>query len=74
LAANDVPKSGKINEQVDPKFKGPIPDELPFADDEIKSGQQTEKVRAWLALLLQSRLPRYAGPRDALSERRADLI
>src|SRR6185436_16328089 len=39
FAANDVPRGGKVNEQADPKFKGPIPDEFPFTDDDIKSGK-----------------------------------
>src|SRR5262249_24414421 len=38
---NDVPRNGAVDAQVDPKFKGPLPDAFPFADDEIKSGKVT---------------------------------
>jgi hypothetical protein len=38
---NDVPRDGDVNAQVDPKFKGPIPKEFPFSDDDIKSGKVT---------------------------------
>src|SRR5262249_51389668 len=41
FARNDLPKGGKINDQVDPKFKGPIPENFPFADEEIKTGRMT---------------------------------
>jgi hypothetical protein len=38
---NDVPKGGKVDEQVDPRFKGPLPKSFPFADDDIKAGKVT---------------------------------
>jgi hypothetical protein len=38
---NDVPRSGELNAQADPKFKGPIPKAFPFSDDDIKSGNVT---------------------------------
>jgi hypothetical protein len=38
---NDVPRGGARNEQVDPKFKGPIPSEFAFQDEDIKSGKVT---------------------------------
>jgi hypothetical protein len=38
---NDVPKGGKVDEQVDPKFKGPIPKRFPFTDDDIKARKVT---------------------------------
>ena len=38
---NDVPKGGAVDEQADPKFKGPIPDRFPFLDEEIKDGRVT---------------------------------
>jgi hypothetical protein len=34
---NDVPRGGKIDEQADPKFRGPIPKKFPFADEDIKA-------------------------------------
>src|SRR5262249_25238992 len=34
---NDVPRRGKIDDQADPRFKGPIPKAFPFADDDIKA-------------------------------------
>lgn len=34
---NDIPRGEKIDEQVDPKFKGPLPKGFPFSDDEIKA-------------------------------------
>lgn len=47
FARNDVPRSGRINEQADPKFKGPIPELFPFSDDEIKAGKvSVEKILA----------------------------
>jgi hypothetical protein len=36
---HDVPHGGKADEQVDPKFNGPLPNAFPFADDDIKAGK-----------------------------------
>lgn len=33
---NDIPRAGKPNEQVDPKFKGQMPKEFPFTSAEIQ--------------------------------------
>src|SRR6185503_7284489 len=33
---NDIPRGGQVDEQADPKFKGPLPKSFPFSDDEIK--------------------------------------
>lgn len=33
---NDVPRGGKLNEQAEPKFVGPLPKAFPFADEEIR--------------------------------------
>jgi len=41
LKEDDVPRGGKVDEQADPKFNGPLPDKFPFSDDEIKSGKVT---------------------------------
>jgi hypothetical protein len=38
---NDVPRGGRADEQADPKFRGPVPEAFPFADDDIKSGKVT---------------------------------
>lgn len=38
---NDVPRGGKVDEQVDPKFAGPLRAEFPFSDDDVKSGKVT---------------------------------
>jgi hypothetical protein len=34
---NDIPRAGKIDEQADPRFKGPIPKGFPFTNDDIKA-------------------------------------
>ena len=41
FALNDLPKGGAVDEQVDPKFKGPVPDAFPFNDEDIKTGKVT---------------------------------
>jgi hypothetical protein len=41
FALNDLPRGGSPNEQVDPKFKGPIPAVFAFKDEDIRSGQVT---------------------------------
>ena len=38
---NDVPRGGKVDEQADPKFIGPLPEAFPFSDDDIRSGKVT---------------------------------
>lgn len=38
---NDLPRAGKVDEQVDPKFAGPIPKAFPFSDDDIKARKVT---------------------------------
>jgi hypothetical protein len=37
FALHDLPPRGKIDEQVDPRFKGPLPKSFPFSDDDIKA-------------------------------------
>jgi hypothetical protein len=34
---NDIPPGGKIDDQADPRFAGPIPKAFPFSDDDIKA-------------------------------------
>lgn len=34
---NDIPRGGKIDDQADPKFAGPIPKAFPFSNEEIKA-------------------------------------
>src|SRR5206468_2729975 len=41
FALNDLPRAGAANDQVDPKFKGPIPATFAFSDDDIKAGKVT---------------------------------
>lgn len=38
---NDVPKNGKVDEQVDPMFKGPVPSKFPYTDEDIKARKVT---------------------------------
>jgi hypothetical protein len=38
---NDLPRGGRPDEQLDPKFAGPAPNAFPFSDDDIKSGKVT---------------------------------
>jgi hypothetical protein len=38
---HDLPRDGGVDAQADPKFKGPLPREFPFSDDDIKSGKVT---------------------------------
>lgn len=45
---NDVPRRGKIDEQADPRFKGPIPRAFPFTDEDVKARKVTvSKVLAY---------------------------
>ena len=41
FALNDVTKGGEVDEQVDPKFTGPLPTDFPFKDEDIKTGKVT---------------------------------
>jgi hypothetical protein len=34
---NDIPRAGRIDDQADPRFRGPIPRAFPFSDDEIRA-------------------------------------
>lgn len=34
---NDIPRGGQIDEQADPRFKGPLPNGFPFTDDDIRA-------------------------------------
>lgn len=38
---HDVPAGGKIDDQADPRFKGPIPRQFPFADEDIRTRKVT---------------------------------
>jgi hypothetical protein len=38
---HDVPRGGRIDEQVDPRFQGPLPREFPFSDDEVRTRSVT---------------------------------
>jgi len=41
FALNDVHRGGPRDEQVDPKFTGPLPKVFPFKDEDIKAGRVT---------------------------------
>ena len=41
FALNDLPKGGKVDEQCDPRFKGPLPLEFPYKDEDVKTGKVT---------------------------------
>jgi hypothetical protein len=34
---NDIPRGGKVDEQADPRFKGPLPKAFPFTDEDIQA-------------------------------------
>jgi hypothetical protein len=34
---SDIPRGGQVDEQADPRFKGPIPRAFPFSDEEVKA-------------------------------------
>jgi hypothetical protein len=38
---NDAPRGGKIDEQVDPRFQGPLPKSFPYSNDDIKTRKVT---------------------------------
>jgi hypothetical protein len=57
---NDVPRGGKVDEQADPKFQGPVPEAFPFADEDIKSGKIT--VSKILAFYRQVYSPASGSP------------
>lgn len=41
FARHDLPVGGAVDEQVGPKFTGPLPDKFPFSDEDIKAGKVT---------------------------------
>jgi hypothetical protein len=41
FALDDIRKGGPVDEQVDPRFAGPLPTAFPYEDDDIKSGKVT---------------------------------
>lgn len=57
---NDVPRGGKVNEQAEPKFKGPIPEAFPFSDEDINSGKVT--VSKILAFYREAYSPAVGSP------------
>lgn len=60
FAANDLPKGGKVDEQVDPKFAGPIPEDFPWKDAEMKAGKV--KVSQMLDLYRKAYAPAKDSP------------
>jgi hypothetical protein len=57
---NDLPRGGKVDEQVDPKFKGPLPRAFPFSDDDIRARKVT--VSKILAFYRQAYTPGDGSP------------
>jgi hypothetical protein len=57
---NDVPRGGDIDDQADPRFKGPIPKSFPFADDDIKA--RKVGVSKMLAFYREAYTPAAASP------------
>jgi hypothetical protein len=41
FARNDLPKNGKPNDRIDPRFAGPVPTEFPFSQEDIKAKKVT---------------------------------
>ena len=57
---NDIPRGGQIDEQADPKFKGPVPKKFPFGDDDIKARKVV--VSAMLAFYRDAYTPGAGSP------------
>lgn len=57
---HDLPRGGKVDEQVEPKFAGPIPKAFPFTDDDIKAGKVT--VSKILAVYRAAYTPAEGSP------------
>jgi hypothetical protein len=57
---NDVPRGGRVNDQANPRFKGPIPRAFPFADDDIKA--RKIGVSKMLAFYRQAYTPAAGSP------------
>jgi hypothetical protein len=57
---NDIPRGGQIDEQADPRFKGPIPKAFPFSDGEIKD--RKVGVAKMLALYREAYTPGEGSP------------
>ncbi|MDB5335136.1 MAG: hypothetical protein JWN70_755 [Planctomycetaceae bacterium] len=57
---HDVPRGGEVDVQVAPQFKGPIPKEFPFSDNDIKSGHVT--VSKILAFYREAYTPAAGSP------------
>jgi hypothetical protein len=57
---NDIPRGGKIDEQADPKFKGPLPKKFPFADDDVQARKVT--VSKILAFYRDAYTPAEGSP------------
>src|SRR5262249_37199588 len=57
---NDIPRGGRIDDQADPRFKGPIPRALPLAGEGIKA----RKVGGWkrLAFSREAYTPAAGSP------------
>jgi hypothetical protein len=57
---NDIPRGGKVDEQADPRFQGPIPKGFPFSDEEVKS--RKVGVSKMLAFYREAYSPAVGSP------------
>jgi ferric-dicitrate binding protein FerR (iron transport regulator) len=60
FALNDLPRGGLPNDQVDPRFRGPLPAVFAFKDEDIKGGQVT--VSKILAFYREAYTPAPGSP------------
>jgi hypothetical protein len=57
---NDCPRGGRIDEQAEPRFKGPIPKAFPFTEDDIKA--RKVGVSKMLAFYREAYTPAEGSP------------
>ena len=60
FALNDVERGGAVDQQVDPRFAGPLPTAFPFKDEDIQSGKVT--VSQMLAQFRRAYTPAAGSP------------
>ncbi|HEX5271341.1 MAG TPA: hypothetical protein VFW33_12670 [Gemmataceae bacterium] len=57
---NDVPRGGRVDDQADPRFRGPIPKAFPFADDDVRA--RKVGVSKMLAFYREAYTPAEGSP------------
>jgi hypothetical protein len=57
---NDIPRGGRIDDQADPRFQGPIPKAFPFGDDDIRA--RKVGVSKMLAFYREAYTPTAGSP------------